>query len=63
MHRFRFFGRDSVSLLLLLPIALPGIITGLALQQFFTFANQQASWLPGLPFSILRVWFRAGIAA
>jgi putative spermidine/putrescine transport system permease protein len=55
VHRFRFFGRDSVSLLLLLPIALPGIITGLALQQFFTFANQQASWLPGLPFSMLTI--------
>ena len=55
VHRFRFFGRDSVSLLLLLPIALPGIITGLALQQFFTFANQQAPWLPGLPFSMLTI--------
>jgi putative spermidine/putrescine transport system permease protein len=55
VHRFRFFGRNSVSLLLLLPIALPGIITGLSLQQFFTFANQQASWLPGLPFSMLTI--------
>jgi putative spermidine/putrescine transport system permease protein len=55
VHRFRFFGRESVSLLLLLPIALPGIITGLALQQFFTFANQQASWLPGLPFSMATI--------
>jgi putative spermidine/putrescine transport system permease protein len=52
VHRFRFFGRESVSLLLLLPLALPGIITGLALNSFFTFASQQASWLPGLPFSI-----------
>jgi len=55
VHRFRFFGRESVSLLLILPLALPGIITGLALQQFFTFANQQASWVPGLPFSMLTV--------
>jgi len=55
VHRFSLFGRESVSLLLLLPIALPGIITGLALQQAFTFANQQASWLPGLPFSMLTI--------
>ena len=32
MHRFRFFGREAVSLLLVLPLALPGIITGIALQ-------------------------------
>ena len=31
VHRFRFFGRESVSLLLLLPIALPGILTAIAL--------------------------------
>lgn len=31
VHRFRFFGRNSVSFLLLLPIALPGILTGIAL--------------------------------
>ena len=33
--RFRFFGRESVSFLLVLPIALPGIITGMALNSFF----------------------------
>jgi len=32
VHRTRFFGRESVSLLLLLPIALPGIVTGIALR-------------------------------
>lgn len=31
VHRFRFFGRDVVSFVLLLPIALPGIVTGMAL--------------------------------
>jgi putative spermidine/putrescine transport system permease protein len=31
VHRHRFFGRNAVSLLLVLPIALPGIITGIAL--------------------------------
>jgi putative spermidine/putrescine transport system permease protein len=31
IHRFSFFGRNSVSLLLVLPIALPGIVTAIAL--------------------------------
>ncbi len=29
--RYRFFGRDTVSILVVLPIALPGIVTGIAL--------------------------------
>ncbi len=33
--RFDFFGRDAVSFLLVLPIALPGIVTGMALNSFF----------------------------
>ncbi len=37
VHRFRFFGREAVSFLLVLPIALPGIITGMALNSYFTF--------------------------
>src|SRR5579862_5549400 len=37
VHRFRFFGRDAVSFLLVLPIALPGIVTGMALNSYFTF--------------------------
>jgi putative spermidine/putrescine transport system permease protein len=37
--RFRFFGREAVSFLLLLPIALPGIVTGMALNSFFTFSH------------------------
>jgi putative spermidine/putrescine transport system permease protein len=36
MARFSFFGRDTITLLVILPIALPGIITGLALQTTFT---------------------------
>jgi putative spermidine/putrescine transport system permease protein len=39
IYRFRFFGRETVSLLLLLPIALPGIITGMALNSFYVFAG------------------------
>jgi len=31
VHRFRFFGRETVSFGLVLPIALPGIVTGMAL--------------------------------
>jgi putative spermidine/putrescine transport system permease protein len=39
LRRFRFFGREAISFLLVLPIALPGVITGIALQSFFGFAN------------------------
>jgi putative spermidine/putrescine transport system permease protein len=35
IQRFAFFGRDSVSLLIVLPIALPGIVTGVALNSAF----------------------------
>jgi len=33
--RFSFFGRDAISFLLVLPIALPGIVTGIALNSAF----------------------------
>ena len=32
VHRFRFFGRNTISFALVLPIALPGIVTALALR-------------------------------
>ncbi len=35
LQRTRFFGRNTVSLLIILPIALPGIVTGLALNNGF----------------------------
>lgn len=35
LQRTRFFGRNTVSLLIILPIALPGIVTGLALNNAF----------------------------
>jgi putative spermidine/putrescine transport system permease protein len=42
--RFRFFGRETVSFLLILPLALPGIITGMALNSFlFTVAKVSPS--------------------
>ena len=44
VSRFRFFGREALSFLLVLPIALPGVLTGIALSSFYTF------W--GLPFSL-----------
>jgi putative spermidine/putrescine transport system permease protein len=43
LSRARFFGRESISLLLVLPIALPGIITGISLRAAFDLA--------GIPFS------------
>ncbi len=44
VSRFRFFGREALSFLLVLPLALPGVITGIALSSFYTF------W--GVPFSL-----------
>jgi putative spermidine/putrescine transport system permease protein len=45
VHRFRFFGREAISFLLVLPIALPGILTGMALNSFFTFWGVDLSYL------------------
>ncbi len=49
LSRFNFFGKDAVSLLIILPIALPGIVTGIALNNVFT------SYLGGLTFMTLVV--------
>jgi ABC-type spermidine/putrescine transport system permease subunit II len=35
MQRYRFFGKNAFSFLFVLPIALPGIVTGIALQNTF----------------------------
>ncbi len=35
LQRYRFFGRNAVSFLVVLPIALPGIVTGVALRNAF----------------------------
>ena len=43
LHRFRFFGRDVISFLFILPIALPGIVTGMSLNRFFDVAGIDAS--------------------
>jgi putative spermidine/putrescine transport system permease protein len=42
--RTKFFGREVISLLVILPIALPGIITGIALRSAFSLAD--------IPFSV-----------
>jgi putative spermidine/putrescine transport system permease protein len=39
LHRFHFFGREVISFVIILPIALPGIITGMALNSFFVFGG------------------------
>jgi putative spermidine/putrescine transport system permease protein len=39
LYRTRFFGREAITLLLVLPIALPGIVTGIALASFFSFGG------------------------
>jgi putative spermidine/putrescine transport system permease protein len=47
VSRYRWFGREAVSFLLLLPIALPGIVTGIALNNAFRIA--------GAPFGLLTI--------
>ncbi len=46
--RYRFFGRETISFLVVLPIALPGIVTGVAISN--TFAQ-----VLGVPLSLLTV--------
>jgi putative spermidine/putrescine transport system permease protein len=43
VHHFRFFGREAISFFLVLPLALPGVVTGVALSSFFSFVNIQLS--------------------
>ncbi|WP_421579571.1 ABC transporter permease [Shinella sp. M31] len=44
VSRTKFFGRETVSLLVILPIALPGIITGIALRSAFSFVEMPFSF-------------------
>ncbi len=39
VHKSRFFGREALSFLLILPIALPGIVTGIALRSAMSLAS------------------------
>ncbi len=43
IHRMTFFGRNVINLLFVIPLALPGIITGLALHAAFNLGNIQFS--------------------
>jgi putative spermidine/putrescine transport system permease protein len=47
VHRFSFFGRNAVSFLLVLPIALPGIVTAIALNSSINTFK--------IPFSVLTI--------
>jgi putative spermidine/putrescine transport system permease protein len=47
VSRYHWFGREGVSLLLLLPLALPGIVTGIALNNAFR--------VVGVPFGLLTI--------
>jgi len=47
VQRYRFFGRETVSFVLLLPIALPGIVTGMALNATYNTV--------GVPFSVFTI--------
>jgi putative spermidine/putrescine transport system permease protein len=47
VQRYRFFGREVISFLVILPIALPGVVTGVALSATFTTL--------GIPFGLLTV--------
>ncbi|MCW3781700.1 ABC transporter permease [Defluviimonas salinarum] len=47
VSRAKFFGRESISLLVILPIALPGIITGISLRSAFNLGD--------IPFSTLTI--------
>ncbi|MGD0593606.1 MAG: ABC transporter permease [Acidimicrobiales bacterium] len=43
VHHFQFFGREAISFFLVLPLALPGVVTGVALSSFFSFNSIQLS--------------------
>lgn len=45
MYRFKFFGKEAVTLLILLPIALPGIVTGISLRSAFAIGEIPFSYL------------------
>jgi putative spermidine/putrescine transport system permease protein len=51
VSRYRFFGRDAVSFLVVIPIALPGIATGMALNSAF----REAPLIGGIEFGTLTI--------
>jgi putative spermidine/putrescine transport system permease protein len=51
VHRFKFFGRNTISFVLVLPIALPGIVTAIALSSAIDYGHQ----LFGLNFGLATI--------
>jgi putative spermidine/putrescine transport system permease protein len=51
VHRFKFFGREAVSFLLVLPLALPGIVTGMALNSTINLGGEYF----GISFSLFTI--------
>lgn len=51
VHRFRFFGREAVSFLLVIPLAIPGIVTGMALASAINLGGE----VFGLSYSLLTI--------
>ena len=51
VHRFKFFGRNTISFALVLPIALPGIVTALALRSAIEFGHSTF----GLQYSLITI--------
>jgi putative spermidine/putrescine transport system permease protein len=47
VYKAKFFGRETISLIIVLPLALPGIVTGIALRSAFNLA--------GMPFTLLTI--------
>ncbi|MBI1258187.1 MAG: ABC transporter permease subunit [Chloroflexi bacterium] len=44
IYRSRFFGKDAISLMMILPLALPGIVTGIALRSAINIINLDFSF-------------------
>jgi putative spermidine/putrescine transport system permease protein len=51
VDRFKFFGRETVSFLLVIPLAIPGIVTGMALASAINLGGE----VFGLSFSLLTI--------
>jgi ABC-type spermidine/putrescine transport system permease subunit II len=58
LARSKFFGRDAISLLLILPIALPGVVTGIALRSAYHWATFTAGQQTTLPIWMLQELIR-----
>jgi hypothetical protein len=65
VYRSKFFGRDTLSLLLVLPLALPGIVTGIALRSALSlwifFSRRLLSAMPpAWSWCIITCWLASG---